>query len=383
MLCKTLSAFVAINRRHVLIGSAPSINSLNSSQQRINYSAGGDITTESQTTSNKDWFAEGREKARMLMMDFEDTIESKNVVEKPKLDVDADVPNNAMETGRAAALKLLREMNDNENDYLQPLPSPDDNESPCKFDNYFNTPSQISHCVTICLVPPPSATKAWEQLMTVRRECKDPGYYRWPPHVNILYPFIEPITTNENSTEEQQEKFTKKIAIHLTKAARKCEPFDVVINSFGTFGNKQRGVLWAYPMSKSNDSDQEPLMTLHRLLEEQFPICIDKRKDKGFHPHMTISHYPSNANALSAKEGKLSDWEAISFRVNEIYMLERKGDDGQFKIAATIGLGSESEIVFHDPPKAFPCMPEVEEEWVHDERMSMKSRRKKGNKRRV
>ena len=361
-----------------------SINSLNSSQQRgINYSAGRDITTESQTTSNKDWFAEGREKARMLMMDFEDTIESKNVVEKPKSGVDADVPNNAMETGRAAALKLLREMNDNENDYLQQLPSPDDNESQCKFDNYFNTPSQISHCVTICLVPPPSATKAWEQLMTVRRECKDPGYYRWPPHVNILYPFIEPITTNENSTEEQQEKFTKKIAIHLTKAARKCEPFDVVINSFGTYGNKQRGVLWAYPMSKNNDNDEEPLIILHNLLKEQFPICNDDRKDKGFHPHMTISHYPSYTDALSAKETKLSAWEPVSFRVNEIYMLERKGDNGQFKIAATIGLGSMSEIVFHDPPKAFPCMPEVEEEWVHDERMSMKSRRKKGNKRRV
>lgn len=93
-------------------------------------------------------------------------------------------------------------------------------------------------------------------------------------------------------------------------------------------------------MSKSNDNDQEPLITLHRLLEEQFLICNDPRKDKGFHPNMTISHHPSHTDALSAKETKLSAWEPLSFRVNEIYMLERKGDNGQFKIAATIGLGS-------------------------------------------
>jgi 2'-5' RNA ligase len=317
------------------------------------------------------------------MLDFEDTtIESKNVVENTKLDVDAHAQNSAMETGRAAARNLLRDMNDNEND-LQPLPSPDDTESQFTFDNYFNTSVQVSHCMTICLVPPPSATKAWEQLMMVRRECKDPGYYRWPPHVNILYPFIEPITTKDSNKEICQEKFRKEIAIHLTKAARKCEPFDVSIDSFGTFGNKQQGVLWAYPMSKNNINDEEPLITLHGLLEEQFPICIDKRKDEGFHPHMTISHYPSNTDALSAMDEKLSDWESVSFRVNEIYLLERKGDDGQFKIAAMIGLGSMSEIVFHDPPKAFPCMPEVEEEWVHAERMSMKSRRKTGNKRRA
>ena len=45
-----------------------------------------------------------------------------------------------------------------------------------------------------------------------------------------------------------------------------------------------------------------------------------------------------------------------------------------------LSLGEGSEVEFHDPPMPFPSMPEVEEEWVYDERMAMKNRRKKGNK---
>ena len=75
-------------------------------------------------------------------------------------------------------------------------------------------------------------------------------------------------------------------------------------------------------------------------------------------------------------------WEPISFRVPEIYLLERRGDEGQFKVAAKIKLGSNSEVELLNPPMAFPAMPEVEEQWVHDERMEMKNRRKQGNKRR-
>mmetsp|Transcript_33206 Transcript_33206/g.69882 ORF Transcript_33206/g.69882 Transcript_33206/m.69882 type:complete len:452 (-) Transcript_33206:51-1406(-) len=374
--------------------------------------------------SDKDWFMDGREVARQLKMELgimseDDDVnleaESKGKKEESKFAASDAI----LESGRAAARELLREMNsvdDSENDEdedqivvvdnedesknLQPLASsnneelqtsetsnlpPSDNQSP---EDYFNLPSRKSHCMTICLVPPPSATIAWEQLTAVRKECKDPGYYRWPPHANIVYPFLEPVYNKdgEESKDDQRTKFRNEIAIHLSKAAGKCEPFDVTIDSFGTFGGKSRGVLWAYPKSKylqacDNEKDgEEPLITLHSLLEQQFPLCKDQRKTGAFHPHMTVSHYTNNENALIAKKEVESKWEPVSFHVPAIYLLERKGDEGQFKIAATISLGAGSEVKMHDPRMPFPAMPEVEEEWVYDERMAMKNRRKKGNK---
>jgi len=334
-------------------------------------------------------------------------------------------------SGRAAALELLKEMkaadepeyieveaptygekNANGGSAMKPLPESNNEKLQSKSDapdqltsnnqssdEFFNTPSRKSHCMTISLVPPPSATRAWEQLTAVRKECKDPGFYRWPPHANILYPFLEPVYNEGDSDDGKKEskdvqlsRFRNEMAMHLKKAAQQCKPFDLTIDSFGTFGGKQRGVLWAYPKSKytqessdDQDADQEPLIRLHGLLEQHFPMCKDQRKGGAFHPHMTVSHYENNDNALAAKKGVESGWKLVSFHVPEIYLLQRKGDDGQFKIAATIPLGntaSGEEVLLHDPPIAFPAMPDVEEEWVLEERMAMKKRRKNGFKRR-
>ncbi len=310
-----------------------------------------------------------------------------------------------MESGRDAARDLLKEMNaidgndgvldKNSTQLLQTsignaMQQPKLEESSSS--NYFDLPSRKSHCMTICLVPPPSATEAWEQFTAVRRECKDPGFYRWPPHANILYPFIEPVYNSVDdakiSVEDQRITFRNELVSQLSKAVEKIQPFDVTIDSLDTFGNNQRGVLWVYPKSHDkqtphNNEDEEPLIRLHRLLEQQFPMCYDTRKTGAFNPHMTISHYATKDDALKAKEIVESGWRSVSFHVPEIYMLERRGDDGQFKVSATIPLGVVNSKVaeFHDPPISFPAMPEVEEKWVHDERMDMKSRRKKNMKR--
>jgi hypothetical protein len=79
-----------------------------------------------------------------------------------------------------------------------------------------------------------------------------------------------------------------------------------------------------------------------------------------------------------------------------VYVLRRAGDEVQFKIVATLPLGGgakgdddniddNNNIQIHDPPLAFPDMPAVEEDWVHEERMKLKERRNgngNGNRRR-
>ena len=407
--------------------SGSSLQQLPSSIIKLNLS--GDDNN-SNSSSDKDWFLDGKSIARQLKMDLGITddkedggVGTNNTVETDEAKNKFTVSNDAMEAGRAAARALLMDrdviddddkagesesIEDNKPTIARQLAStdvkmdanneasPQQQSSSSESEGYFNLPSRKSHCYTICMVPPSAATKAWEQLTSVRKECKDPGFYRWPPHANILYPFIEPIYDKESneSKETQRIKFRNELAIQLSNAAKRCEAFDVTIDTFGTFGGKQRGVLWGYPRSafakhgNSNSDDmkdkEEPLITLHRLLEEQFPMCKDQRKGGEFNPHMTVSHYASNADALAAKERVMSSWESVGFHVPEIYLLVRVGDDGQFKIAATIPLGSgaNKDVKMHDPAERFDGMPLEEEDWVYHERMEMKNRRKRGNKRR-
>lgn len=90
-----------------------------------------------------------------------------------------------------------------------------------------------------------------------------------------------------------------------------------------------------------------------------------------------------NAKILDSSDGHHTQTCSIH-SVDEIYLLQRKGDDGQFKILASIPLGLDDgdDVIINDDPEAFPGMPEYEEEWVLNERMNMKNRRKKNQKRR-
>lgn len=367
-------------------------------------------TPPTSTSSDKDWFADGREAARLLKLELgitsEDTTPAESIEE---LGTDKFALSNAMlESGRAAARELLREMNEGFDDDVdgkkknEEIQFTQDDKQTSLSAQYFDFPSIKSHCMTICMVPPPSASNAWEQLTEARKECRDPGFFRWPPHANLLYPFIESkfgtddgavdkldLEESENAIRAQ---FIDAVVEHLSTAAEQCKPFEVTLDSFGTFGGKSRGVLWAYPRSKysmfdggeeeGSDDDEEPLTRLQNLLEQQFPMCKDQKKQGTFTPHITISHYANNTDALTAKEGIESKWQPVSFPVSEVYLLQRKGDDGQFKIAATIPLGRDKTAQLHDPPIPFPSMPLVEEEWVHDERILMKQRRKGNFKRR-
>jgi len=229
------------------------------------------------------------------------------------------------------------------------------------------------------MVPPPQYTSVWEAVTRLRTEQKDPGLFRWPPHVNLLYPFLDVKITDEHEGSIHQEKL-----MLLAQATEQCEPFRVSLDSFGQFGGKSRGVLWLRPrsfeLSENADSTErdvvEPLIRLQSALFQHFPECADQIKQGNFTPHMTVSHYPSLEKAVEGQAHAETWWSPKEFDVTEIYLLKRVGDDGQFQIMATLPLGrTEKQMQLHDPPIPFPDMPMEEEEWVREERMKMKVRR--------
>ena len=248
------------------------------------------------------------------------------------------------------------------------------------------------HTVTVCVVPPPENLRVWETLAEIRKELKDPGYYRWPPHVNLLYPFVKlPRPSDDADPNKEGDCTLSDIVEKLESATRTMSPFVVQLNRFGTFGGKKRGVLWLHPESTSGlpEEASTPLIQLQASLEEAFPMCGDQsKKGGGFTPHMTVSHFPSLDDALEAQgtmetSYSLTDTDRFQFLLDRIYLLERKGDQGQFLRVAEIALGANSsQTKIFDLPQPFPDMPKHEEEWVYNERMQMKSRRKSNNRRR-
>lgn len=253
------------------------------------------------------------------------------------------------------------------------------------------------HTTTVCLVPEAKHEHVWQAVTRARTELRDPGLYRWPPHANILYPFFDIKPKNSITIDEDKLNL-------LSEAVKKCEPFRVALDSFGTFGGKSRGVLYLYPRSfspldcdnneesadfhgdnigidSSDDPGREPLIELQSILQEFIPECGDTIKNGKFTPHITLSHFLSLQDALDGQAKLESWWEPLVFDVKEIYVLKRVGDAGQFKVLATLPLGIDSSVEVHDPPLAFPGMPQEEEDWVKQGRMQMKARRN-GNGRR-
>ena len=251
------------------------------------------------------------------------------------------------------------------------------------------------HTLTVCMVPPPSNVEVWNTVYQMRELLRDPGLFRWPPHVNLLYPFVnfEAIEGHDATSTPLFETVQL-----IRQATKQIEPFPVCLNAYGTFGGRNRGVLWLNPDSRKgavgdeSDNSTIPLMDLHSSLEKAFPMCLDlsqKGNTGKFSPHMTLSHFKNLTDALDAQtklEEKFSLNE-LSFVMDRVYLLKRQGDGGHFHRLAEVFLGqteeaNKEEYQIYEPPLPFPSMPLFEADWVYQERMALKKRRNwSGNRR--
>ena len=220
------------------------------------------------------------------------------------------------------------------------------------------------HHSTVALVPPDDA---WTTIQNARRSLGDRGLFRWPPHINLLYPFVPP------------DRYPDALP-RISAALRNIEPFELSLDALGCFGGRQRGVLYVYA------SAPESLARLRQLqgaLEAAMPMCDDQRKAGGgneFVPHMTICHYASRAEAEEAKAQleASAEWRPTTFRVADaaVHVMLRQGDSGQFERCATVALGcGAAEAQLLDPPARFVGMPLEEEAWVREARMEAKKAR--------
>jgi len=78
----------------------------------------------------------------------------------------------------------------------------------------------------LAIIPP---GEAWPPLQRARTEQRDAGLIRWPPHANLLYPFV-PL------------QHFDKLGPALAKALQDLPPFTITLAKFASFDRAESSV---------------------------------------------------------------------------------------------------------------------------------------------
>jgi poly(A) polymerase len=202
----------------------------------------------------------------------------------------------------------------------------------------------LFHKSTVCIVAP---QETWDVINQVRR-LYDPVYFRWPNHINLLYPFAR-VAEFES------------LAGCLQAAAAKIEPFTVALPQLATFGGRSK-----YIYAEPAEEGKLAMCALHKSLIEHLPMC---KAGRDFCPHLTVAQF-NHQNAHQRAMGKdrftvhLNNtfWRPVEFKVTHIHMMSRDGDDDPFRIIHSVPLGTVHCPPFPQPSADAPPWPPAGED---------------------
>ena len=186
--------------------------------------------------------------------------------------------------------------------------------------------SEMSVESALCIIPPQST---WNTIQSIRKH-HDPGYYRWMPHINILFPFID---------ERHFGQISKYISNRIIQQ-NNIKSFDVHLNGFDIFDRtKKSQKLNAWIMNNelkkednletlflrpSGSECHHTLQKLFKLLKKDWKELANKHGGQ-FRPHLTVGNFKKN-QINQYKQHFQSMWKPISFRCDAIYLISRKGN---------------------------------------------------------
>lgn len=178
---------------------------------------------------------------------------------------------------------------------------------------------QKTHKSAAVLIP---SSAIWDPIQDIRKHY-DRHYHRWMPHINLLYPFLNP------------NKF-QDAAVKIKKALDGFEPFRLSFKEMSYFKHREDAfTFWLKP---------EPAKPIHQLQQkmlELFPNLDDTARHKGgYTPHLTLGqNYYSETNVQSQVDQLMKKWEPIEWTVEKVFLIWRNDlPDDDFRIGQEIRL---------------------------------------------
>mmetsp|Transcript_14978 Transcript_14978/g.45841 ORF Transcript_14978/g.45841 Transcript_14978/m.45841 type:complete len:265 (-) Transcript_14978:260-1054(-) len=214
---------------------------------------------------------------------------------------------------------------------------------------------RLLHSSALAIVPPEGS--AWEPIQEVRHCLRDAGLCRWPPHINLVYPFVEPL-------------YYRQFAERARPVLEGVPPFHVSLDEFGTFGTEKRGVVWLRPrVVPTADGTSDVLQDLHARLCEAVPNM--HRWKRPFVPHLTVTHTRSHEEAALIAADLQRDWAPVTFPVETLCVLSRQSAVHAFELSWQLPLGDAAT----EPSPVglrFASMPRVEDvPWAAERRRQL------------
>lgn len=176
----------------------------------------------------------------------------------------------------------------------------------------------------VCLIPPESE---WTQIQEIRRQY-DPAYFRWMPHINLLYPFLP------------ETEFPKAFKIIKDKL-KSLPPFQVTFQRFDSFNFGRNSTLFLVPETKP----LYVLTKLQSLLESCYPFLNDlsTKSSSGFHAHLTVGKFTSTQ--LTHKQKQFTQkFQPITFTVDQVHFIARTGVK-PFEIKYSVPLQGDPSLI--------------------------------------
>lgn len=157
----------------------------------------------------------------------------------------------------------------------------------------------------LCLIPP---RHLWDHIDTLR-SLYDKGYQKWPPHINLVYPFVQP---------ESLEEAVSLVQAALDLSHVETNPLSIGLTEAGVFAQRRSNTLY---LCASNGSDTSNKLTSIAKLAR---AAIGRPLDTAFNPHMTIGQSEDqSSNSHKFLMGKVKLLAPIAWEATQLAVLVR------------------------------------------------------------
>ena len=160
--------------------------------------------------------------------------------------------------------------------------------------------SSKTHTTAVVLIPPESAQPPIQAI----RRIHDRNFWRWMPHITLLYPFAE-------------RRDFRDVTPTLAETAQQIVPFSIELTRFDAFKHRKSSTMFLVP------EPADEIVRVHKALISNLPDYDDTaRFSGGFHPHLSVGQFQHRS--LNTEQQRLqTEWQPIRCEIETLSLIYR------------------------------------------------------------